>query len=88
MIAGHRERIARLEALAKSPVTDAFYYSMQASKLKAELRFAIFDWAGNELAMHGRFESFECAWDYILGEMADKLGLCEEDFQEYEVREL
>lgn len=47
------------------------------------MKFAIYDWAGNELWMHGRFYSFEAAWDYILGEMTDMLRLQEEDYSEY-----
>jgi len=50
--------------------------------------FKIFDWAGNELYKHGTFETFEDAWDYILGEMTDKLNLKEEDYQEYQVLEV
>lgn len=49
--------------------------------------FAIFDWAGNELTKHGTFKTFEDAWDYILGDMTDKLKLTEDDYQEYEVFE-
>lgn len=48
-------------------------------------RFAIYDWAGNELTRWGKFGSFEDAWDFILGEMTDKLKLTEEDYQEYQV---
>lgn len=45
--------------------------------------YAIYDWAGNKLGVHGRFDSFESAWEYIIGEM----GLeDEEDIEEYEVR--
>ena len=47
------------------------------------MRFYIYDWAGNCLEMHGYFETFEDAWDYVLGDMTDKLGLNEEDYQEY-----
>lgn len=50
--------------------------------------FAIFDWAGNRLDTHGIFESFEDAWDYILGEMTDKYNLKENDYQEYMVCEV
>lgn len=49
-------------------------------------KFVIFDWAGNELDMHGTFETFEDAWDFILGEMTDLLNLTEEDYSEYDVR--
>lgn len=52
------------------------------------MKYAIFDWAGNHLHVHGEFESFEDAWDYILGEMTDSLELEEEDLQEYVVRAL
>lgn len=48
--------------------------------------FAIFDWAGNRLTKWGEFPDFETAWDFILGEMTDELGLNEEDYQEYNVR--
>lgn len=27
--------------------------------------YKIIDWAGNELSKHGKFNSFEDAWDYI-----------------------
>jgi len=50
--------------------------------------FAIFDWAGNRLSRWGVFVSFDDAWDFILGDMTDILELTEEDYQEYEVREL
>ncbi len=46
-------------------------------------RWCIQDWAGNVLSSHGEFNSFEEAWEYILGEMTDKLNLTEEDYQEY-----
>lgn len=49
--------------------------------------FIIQDWAGNVLDSHGSFETFEDAWDYILGEMTDALGLTEEDYGEYYVVE-
>ncbi len=49
--------------------------------------FIIEDWAGNHLSKHGTFPSFEEAWDYILGEMTDKLGLEDEDYGEYYVVE-
>lgn len=32
-----------------------------------------------------QFKTFEDAWDYILGELTDKLSLTEEDFGEYYV---
>ena len=48
--------------------------------------FKIYDWAGNDLSKHhGTFSSFEEAWDYIFGEMTDKLNLKEDDYQEYYV---
>ena len=48
--------------------------------------YKIFDWAGNDLSQwHGTFKTFDDAWEYILGEMTDKLGLVEEDYQEYQV---
>lgn len=48
-------------------------------------KFAIFDWAGNRLFVHGEFPDFDTAWEYILGDMTDKLCLTEEDYQEYYV---
>lgn len=49
-------------------------------------QFKIVDWANNDLTYwHGTFETFEDAWAYILGDMTDKLGLTEEDYQEYYV---
>lgn len=50
------------------------------------MKYYIYDWAGNKLYQHGTFKSFEDAWDYILGEMTDALGLTDEDYQEYDVR--
>lgn len=48
--------------------------------------YKIYDWAGNDLtAWHGTFHTFEDAWDYIMGEMTDKLNLTESDYQEYQV---
>lgn len=32
------------------------------------------------------FNSFEDAWDFIHGELTERIGLMEEDYQEYEVR--
>lgn len=49
--------------------------------------FIINDWAGNRITQKS-FESFDDAWDYILGELTDKLGLVEEDYQEYHVIEM
>lgn len=34
------------------------------------------------------FKSFEAAWDYIFGELTDRLKLTEEDYQEYWVDEV
>lgn len=51
------------------------------------MSFVIFDWAGNHLSAHGSFRSFEEGWDYILGEMTDRLSLTEEDYGEYYVLE-
>jgi hypothetical protein len=62
------------------------YASSQAPEL--QVKYAIYDWAGNHLSAHGKFETFQDAWDYILGEMTDKLGLSEEDYQEYQVLEV
>lgn len=50
--------------------------------------FRIIDWAGNDLTYwHGEFETFESAWDYIYGEMTDRLKLTEDDYQEFHVEE-
>lgn len=58
-----------------------------------ESKFIIQDWAGNEIGLKNsngitvfeEFETFEDAWNYILGELTDRLGLTEEDYQEYYV---
>lgn len=50
------------------------------------MKFKIYDWAGNDLNQP-TFKSFDDAWDYILGELTDRLNLEENDYQEYEVRE-
>lgn len=52
------------------------------------MKFHIFEWAGNQLSVHGAFNTFEDAWDYILGEMTDTLRLTEEDYQDYFVQEV
>lgn len=51
-------------------------------------KFIIYDWAGNSLFSHGSFKTFDDAWEYILGEMTDKLGLTEEDYDDYFVEEV
>lgn len=51
-------------------------------------QFKIFDWTGKSLLPHLIFETFEDAWDFILGDLTDKLGLQEEDYQEYYVLEV
>lgn len=51
-------------------------------------KFIIVDWAGNRISPDKSFESFDDAWDYILGDMTDRLGLTEEDYQEYFVAEV
>lgn len=49
-------------------------------------RWVIYDWAGNVVNVGGKtFNSFESAWDYILGEMTGLAGLHEEDYSEYYV---
>jgi len=48
--------------------------------------FIIQDWAGNRIGDNS-FATFEDGWDYILGELTDKLDLCENDYQEYYVLE-
>lgn len=51
--------------------------------------FKIFDWAGNDLTQwHGTFKTYEDSWDYIFGDMTDKLKLTEEDYQEFYVEEV
>lgn len=50
--------------------------------------FAIFDWAGNRLYRWGQFNTFEDAWDFILGDMTDILNLTDDDYQEYFVEKL
>ena len=51
------------------------------------MKYAIYDWTGVELIAYGYFESFDDAWDYILGDLTDRLGLTEEDYGEYQVLE-
>ena len=48
--------------------------------------FIIQDWAGNPIGNQS-FTSFDDAWDYILGDLTDKLNLQEDDYQEYFVVE-
>lgn len=45
--------------------------------------FVIKDWAGNRLCRDVEFPDFESGWDYILGELTDRLSLKEEDYQEF-----
>jgi hypothetical protein len=47
--------------------------------------YKIYDWAGNRIG-DNKFNTFEDAWDYILGDLTDKLDLKEEDYQEYNVQ--
>ena len=49
------------------------------------MKYAIYDWAGNRLSLHGEFKTFDDAWEYILGDMTDKFCLCDDDYQEYYV---
>ncbi len=51
--------------------------------VKRKRPWKIYDWAGNAIDPHQSFKSFEDAWDYILGPLTDRLGLTEEDYQEY-----
>ena len=66
------------------------------------MKYIIKDWAGNVLQYTGRFnfsaygaytgapmefESFEEAWEYIMGELTDRLNLDERDYGEYSVEE-
>ena len=46
--------------------------------------FKIYDWAGNRIGLEA-FGTFDDAWDYILSDLTDLLGLTEEDYQEYDV---
>lgn len=48
------------------------------------MEFIITDWAGNVIG-NERFAGFEDAWEFIYGELTDRLGLTEEDYQEYYV---
>jgi hypothetical protein len=47
--------------------------------------YLILDWAGNRIEPSKTFKTFEDAWDYILGDLTESLGLVEEDYQEYYV---
>jgi hypothetical protein len=47
-------------------------------------KFKIYDWAGNQIG-NETFNSFEDAWGYIYDQLTDKLGLTEEDYQDYYV---
>lgn len=48
--------------------------------------YKIYDWAANRLGSK-TFATYEDAWDYIYGELTDKLGLTDEDYQEYYVED-
>jgi hypothetical protein len=37
------------------------------------MKYAIYDWTGVELIAYGYFESFDDAWDFILGDLTDRL---------------
>lgn len=50
-------------------------------------RFIIQDWAGNLIEPSKSWATFDDAWGFIHGELADRLGLTEDDFQEYYVEE-
>ena len=50
-------------------------------------QFIIQDWAGNVLENGMTFASFEDAWDHILGDMTDRLGLTEDDYSKYYAEE-
>jgi hypothetical protein len=45
-------------------------------------QFKIYDWAGNRIG-NQTFTSYLDAWDYILGDLTDSLGLTDDDYQEY-----
>jgi hypothetical protein len=47
------------------------------------MNYIIKDWANNRIKPSKFFESFEDAWDHILGELTDELSLNDEDYQEY-----
>lgn len=46
--------------------------------------YAVYDWAGN-LIECGPFKTFDDGWDFIVGELTDRLGLTEEDYEDYQV---
>lgn len=46
------------------------------------MTWIIQDWAGNCIGSE-TFRSFEDAWDYILGDLTDRLSLQDDDYQEY-----
>lgn len=48
------------------------------------MRYGIFDWAGNRVGTE-TFRFFEDGWDFIFGDLTEKLGLTEDDYQEYYV---
>lgn len=53
------------------------------------MKFIIYDWAGNVVNLKGKtFKTFDDAWGYILGELTDLIGLNEDDYQEYDVKEV
>lgn len=52
------------------------------------MMFKIYDWAGNSIIPEKSFKTFQDAWDYILGELTDELGLTEEDYDDYFVEEI
>jgi hypothetical protein len=47
--------------------------------------FKIYDWACNDVLPHMTFDTFEDAWEYILGDLTDLAGLTDVDYQEYYV---
>lgn len=49
------------------------------------MKYIIQDWCGNVLEDGKTFDTFEDGWDWLLGEMTDRLGLTEEDYQEYSI---
>lgn len=51
------------------------------------MSYVIVDWAYNRIKPLRVFETFQDAWDYILGDMTDELKLTEENYQEYLVIE-
>ncbi len=52
------------------------------------MKCIIQDWAGNRIKPQLVFNTFDDAWDFILGELTDEFNLQEEDYQEFYVEEV